>query len=53
MVRFMEDNAPKTIHWEVKRLTGSPFAIADLNNPGVKAMDKAMEALLRKRGAIT
>ncbi|MGZ9235147.1 MAG: dipeptidase, partial [Anaerolineales bacterium] len=35
MVRFMEANAPKTVHWEVKKLTGSPFAIADLNNPGV------------------
>jgi acetylornithine deacetylase/succinyl-diaminopimelate desuccinylase-like protein len=45
MVRFMEANAPETVQWEVKRLTGSPFAIADLNNPGVKAMDKAMEAV--------
>jgi acetylornithine deacetylase/succinyl-diaminopimelate desuccinylase-like protein len=45
MVRFMEANAPKTVHWEVKKLTGSPFAIADLKNPGVKAMDKAMEAV--------
>src|SRR5512133_322670 len=38
MIRFMERNAPKTIRWEVKRLHGSPFAIVDLNNPGVKAM---------------
>jgi acetylornithine deacetylase/succinyl-diaminopimelate desuccinylase-like protein len=45
MIRFMEENAPKTIHWEVKKLTGSPFAIADLNNPGVKAMHKAMETV--------
>ena len=45
MVRFMGANAPKTIHWEVKRLTGSPFAIADLNNLGVKAMEKAMETV--------
>lgn len=45
MVRFMEENAPKTIHWEVKKLAGSPFAIADLNNPGVKAMHKAMETV--------
>lgn len=44
MKRFMEMNAPKTIHWEVKKLTGSPHAIADLNNPGVKAMNDAMEA---------
>jgi acetylornithine deacetylase/succinyl-diaminopimelate desuccinylase-like protein len=45
MVRFMKENAPKTIHWEVKRLTSSPFAIADLNNPGVKAMQQAMESV--------
>jgi acetylornithine deacetylase/succinyl-diaminopimelate desuccinylase-like protein len=45
MVRFMEQNAPKTVKWEVKRLTGSPFAIAELNNPGVKAMHDAMETV--------
>ncbi len=44
LVRFMEENAPKTIKWEVKKLTGSPWAIADLNNPGVKAMNDAMES---------
>jgi acetylornithine deacetylase/succinyl-diaminopimelate desuccinylase-like protein len=44
LVRFMEENAPETVTWEVKKLTGSPFAIADLNNPGVKAMNDAMEA---------
>jgi acetylornithine deacetylase/succinyl-diaminopimelate desuccinylase-like protein len=45
MIRFMEQNAPKTIQWSVKRLTDSPFAIADLNNPGVKAMHEAMETV--------
>jgi acetylornithine deacetylase/succinyl-diaminopimelate desuccinylase-like protein len=45
MVRFMEANAPKSVQWEVRKLTGSPFAIADLDNPGVKAMDKAMESV--------
>jgi acetylornithine deacetylase/succinyl-diaminopimelate desuccinylase-like protein len=45
LVRFMEENAPETVHWEVKKLTASPFAIADLNNPGVKAMNDAMEAV--------
>jgi acetylornithine deacetylase/succinyl-diaminopimelate desuccinylase-like protein len=45
MVRFMEQNAPKTITWEVKRLTSSPTAIADLNTPGVKAMHAAMESV--------
>ena len=49
MVRFMEENAPKTVRWEVKRLTSSPSAIADLNNPGVKAMHAAMETVWGKR----
>jgi len=44
MVRFIEQNAPNTVRWEVKKLTGSPFAIADLNNPGIKAMNDAMES---------
>jgi len=45
MVRFVEENAPKTVKWEVKKLTSSPSAIADLNNPGVKAMHAAMETV--------
>ena len=44
MSQFMEENAPETVTWEVKKLTGSPFAIADLDNPGVKAMNDAMQA---------
>lgn len=44
MERFMQASAPKTVKWEVKKLSGSPFAIADLNNPGVKAMNDAMQA---------
>ncbi|HET9910703.1 MAG TPA: dipeptidase [Anaerolineales bacterium] len=45
MERFVAEHAPKTIKWEVKDLTSSPTAIADLNNPGVKAMHDAMEAV--------
>lgn len=49
LTRFMEENAPPTVTWEVKDLTSSPTAIADLNNPGVKAMHEAMEAVWGKR----
>ena len=45
MVRFMEENAPKTVKWEVKKLSSSPYAIADLSNPGVKTMNDAMESV--------
>lgn len=47
--RFMEANAPKTVLWEVKDLTSSPYAIADLENPGIKAMHKAMETVWGSR----
>jgi len=49
MKQFMEANAPKTVKWDVKNLTGSPYAIADLENPGIKAMHKAMEAVWGSR----
>jgi acetylornithine deacetylase/succinyl-diaminopimelate desuccinylase-like protein len=45
MIHFVEQNAPISVKWEVKDLTHSPFAIADLNNPGVKAMHQAMETV--------
>lgn len=45
MKRFMEANAPDTVKWEVRDLTGSPFAIADLENPGIKAMHQAMDTV--------
>jgi acetylornithine deacetylase/succinyl-diaminopimelate desuccinylase-like protein len=49
MREFLRANAPKTVQWEIKVLHGSPYAIADLNNPGVKAMNDAMEAVWGSR----
>jgi acetylornithine deacetylase/succinyl-diaminopimelate desuccinylase-like protein len=45
LLRFMEGNAPKTVRWDVKMLSASPFAVADLNNPGIQAMNDAMETV--------
>jgi acetylornithine deacetylase/succinyl-diaminopimelate desuccinylase-like protein len=45
MRQFMQTNAPGTVHWDVKGLHKAPFAIADLENLGVKAMHKAMETV--------
>jgi len=45
MREFLRANAPETVQWEVKVLHGSPYAIADLENPGVKAMNDAMESV--------
>jgi acetylornithine deacetylase/succinyl-diaminopimelate desuccinylase-like protein len=43
LVKYMEENAPKTITWEVKTLADSPWAITDINTNGVRAMAAAME----------
>jgi acetylornithine deacetylase/succinyl-diaminopimelate desuccinylase-like protein len=45
LVKYLEQNAPKDIRWELKSLTGNPASISDRNNPGVKAMAKALEAV--------
>jgi acetylornithine deacetylase/succinyl-diaminopimelate desuccinylase-like protein len=45
LVRYMEEHAPKTITWEVKPLHDSPWAITNLDTPGVRAMASAMETV--------
>jgi acetylornithine deacetylase/succinyl-diaminopimelate desuccinylase-like protein len=49
MVQFMQENAPDTIHWDVKLINTAPTAIANLHNPGVKAMDEAMHTVWGRR----
>jgi acetylornithine deacetylase/succinyl-diaminopimelate desuccinylase-like protein len=48
LVKYMEQNAPKTITWEVRDLHESPWAITDVNNPGVIALASAIEAVWGK-----
>jgi acetylornithine deacetylase/succinyl-diaminopimelate desuccinylase-like protein len=43
LIRYLEDNAPETIKFEVKDLVSSPASISDRNSVGVKAMQDAME----------
>ncbi|MBN1302907.1 MAG: dipeptidase [Anaerolineales bacterium] len=45
LIQYMEENAPDTIHWEVKLLQKNPPAIAELDNPGVVALGKALETV--------
>ena len=45
LVKYLEQNAPKDIRWELKALTGNPASISDRNNPGVQAMAKALETV--------
>ncbi len=48
MLKYMQEHAPKTINWEVKVLNESPWAIADINNSGIRAMAQAMETVWGK-----
>jgi acetylornithine deacetylase/succinyl-diaminopimelate desuccinylase-like protein len=42
LLQYMEENAPKSIRWEVKLLNAAPTAITDRNIPAMKAMGAAM-----------
>jgi acetylornithine deacetylase/succinyl-diaminopimelate desuccinylase-like protein len=43
LLRYMEQNAPKDIRWEVKVLQSSPTALTDRHAPGVQAFGRALE----------
>jgi len=45
LLRYLEQNAPKDIRWEVKVLAGNPASISDRNNLCVQAMAKALETV--------
>ena len=45
LLRYLEQNAPKNIRWELKSLAGNPASISDRNNPGVQAMARALETV--------
>lgn len=53
---YLEQNAPKTIRWELDAKQGSPASISDINNRGVVALGKAVEtvwgrkAILKREG---
>jgi acetylornithine deacetylase/succinyl-diaminopimelate desuccinylase-like protein len=48
LVRYFEENVPKTIKFEINYLVGSPASISDRNSVGVKAMQAAMERVWGK-----
>ena len=45
LLRYMEENAPKGIRWEVRLLNVAPTAITDRDMPAMKAMSAAMQAV--------
>ncbi len=48
LIKYLEQNAPKTVTWEVKPLHESPWAITDINTSGVRALAAAMETVWGK-----
>jgi acetylornithine deacetylase/succinyl-diaminopimelate desuccinylase-like protein len=57
--QFLTEKAPKTIRWELEKFSGAPASISDLNQPGVKALETALETVwgvrpffLREGGSI-
>lgn len=45
MKRYLEERAPKTIHWDLKMYGGSEASISDIHRPWVTALANAMEAV--------
>jgi acetylornithine deacetylase/succinyl-diaminopimelate desuccinylase-like protein len=47
--QYVEQHAPATVRWELDQLAGGAPSISDLNNPGVVAFSKALEAVWGKK----
>jgi len=41
--RFLTEKAPRTIRWELDKLSGAPASISDTKQPAVKALEAAMQ----------
>lgn len=41
--KYLKANAPKDVTWELKRMHSAGAALVSVDNPGVKALSKAME----------
>lgn len=49
MVKYIESRLPETMRYELIVHAGNPASITDLNTPGVKALEKALEQVWKKR----
>jgi len=43
--QYLEEQAPKTIRWELIDMKGAPASISKLDQPAVKALEKALETV--------
>ena len=49
LTRYLKENAPETIRFEVKNLVGSPASISNRESVGILAMQDAMEQVWHKK----
>ncbi len=49
LLRYLEQNAPKTIRWELTRMAGGPASMSDPHHPATEALAKALEQVWGKR----
>jgi acetylornithine deacetylase/succinyl-diaminopimelate desuccinylase-like protein len=49
LVQYMEENAPKSIQWEITKMSGGPASIANRNHPGAIALSDALETVWGKK----
>lgn len=49
LTRYLKENAPETIRFEVKNLVGSPASISDRGSVAVLAMQDAMQQVWQKK----
>jgi acetylornithine deacetylase/succinyl-diaminopimelate desuccinylase-like protein len=49
LTRYLEENAPQTIRYEVKQLAGNPASISDRGSAAVQAMQDAMQQVWQKK----
>ena len=49
MIKYIEANLPDNMRYELLVHAGNPASITDLNTPGVKALEKALETVWGKR----
>lgn len=49
LLRYLEENAPADIRWEVTSMHGAVASISDRNGPAIQAMEQALETVWGKR----
>lgn len=48
LTRYLEENAPKEVKWELKQLASDPAAITDMEFYAVRSLAKSMEKVMGK-----